>query len=377
MIKPTSFFIIPLYIILTTVNDVQAQTILTEVLNAPRPGDSLVMRQLSNIPHLPAGHDVVWDISQYSPGESHSLLLTGSDSLSIATENGTSWRTTFHVDTLLLTGFENRLCLVEYDRFLPLLRYPFSYGDSIKGQFHGLGTWCGRRFMRVWGHGITRAENEGTLILPGGDTLRHVLMTRSVRRTYHITYDSIHTWEALRQAVARDSRDGMADTAGIAPVVSETRSWYAPGWRYPVLRVDQSSDPLGSATLTLMYTPEAQQELDYDMANALVRQPLTMQGGSGLPEGEQKDSSNSMTSHTIGYDSSTNTVTVTFSLLRPASVSLLLSDVTGVVWRSTEQSYDVDGTYTLSLSCLGLPHGQYALRIMSGSDLYSETFSIK
>ncbi len=377
MLKLTIYFIIPFYIILTNMNDVQAQTILTEALNAPRPGDSLVTRRLPGMPLLPAGRDVVWDISQYSPRENRSLLFTGSDSSSVATENGTSWHTAVHGDTLWLKGFENRLCLMEYDRLLPLLRYPFSSGDSIKGQFHGMGTWCGRRFMRVWGDGITRAEGEGTLILPGGDTLRHVLMTRSVRHTYHITYDSIHTWDALRQAVARDSGGGLPDTAGIAPVVTETRSWYAPGWRYPVLRADQSSDPLGSATLAVLFPPESQLELDYDMENALVRQSLTMHRSSSFPEGGQKDSSISMDSHTTGYDAFTGTVTVTFSLLRPASVSLLLSDVTGVVWRSTEQSYDVDGTYTLSLSCLGLPHGQYALRIMSGSDLYSETFSIK
>lgn len=104
MLKLTIYFIIPFYIILTNMNDVQAQTILTEVLNAPRPGDSLVMRQLSNIPHLPAGHDVVWDISQYSPGESHSLLLTGSDSSSVATENGTSWHTAIHDNTFVVNG---------------------------------------------------------------------------------------------------------------------------------------------------------------------------------------------------------------------------------------------------------------------------------
>ena len=373
MLKLTIYFIIPFYIILTNMNDVQAQTILTEVLNAPRPGDSLVMRQLSNIPHLPAGHDVVWDISQYSPGESHSLLLTGSDSLSIATENGTSWRTTFHVDTLLLTGFENRLCLVEYDRFLPLLRYPFSYGDSIKGQFHGLGTWCGRRFMRVWGHGITRTENEGTLILPGGDTLRHVLMTRSVRHTYHITYDSIHTWDALRQAVARDSGGGLPDTAGIAPVVTETRSWYAPGWRYPVLRADQSSDPLGSATLAVLFPPESQLELDYDMENALVRQSPDFRGNSHHTD---DGGVHVLTSYSLSADPSAMELTLHLTLSGPACVSLLLSDASGITWRSASQAFDNGGDKLLTVSYAGLPHGQYAVRISCGTDTFTEKFSV-
>lgn len=104
MLKLTIYFIIPFYIILTNMNDVQAQTILTEVLNAPRPGDSLVTRRLPGMPLLPAGRDVVWDISQYSPGESHSLLLTGSDSSSVATENGTSWHTAVHDNTFVVNG---------------------------------------------------------------------------------------------------------------------------------------------------------------------------------------------------------------------------------------------------------------------------------
>ena len=373
MIKPTSFFIIPLYIILTTVNDVQAQTILTEALNAPRPGDSLVMSRLPDIPQLPAGRDVVWDISQNSPGENRSLLFTGSDSLTVGTENGTSWCTVICGDTLLLTGFENRLCLMEYDRLLPLLRYPFSSGDSIKGQFHGMGTWCGRRFMRVWGDGITRAEGEGTLILPGGDTLRHVLMTRSVRHTYHITYDSIHTWDALRHAVARDSGGGLPDTAGIAPVITETRSWYAPGWRYPVLRADQSSDPLGSATLTLLYPPEAQQELDYDMENALARQSPEFWGNSHHTDNGDV---HVLTSYSISADPSAMELTLHLTLSGPACVSLLLSDASGITWRSASQAFDNGGDKLLTVSYAGLPHGQYAVRISCGTDTFTEKFSV-
>ena len=373
MLKPTNYFIITLYIMLTTLNDVQAQTILTEVLNVPRPGDSLVMRRLPDIPQLPAGLDVVWDISQYSPGENQSLLFTGSDSLTVGTENGTSWRTSFRGDTLLLAGFENRLCLMEYDRPLPLLRYPFSSGDSIAGEFHGTGTWCDRRFMRVWGDGVTRAEGEGTLILPGGDTLRHVLLTRSVRRTYHITYDSIHTWDALRQAVARDSRGGLPGTTGTAPVVTETRLWYAPGWRYPVLRAERSSDPLGFATLTLLYPPEAQQELDYDMENALVRQSPEFWGNSHHTD---DGDAHVLADYSLSTDPSAQEVTMYITLSGPACVNLLLSDASGIAWRSASQAFESGGVHSISISYAGLPHGQYAVRVSCGADIFTEKFSV-
>ena len=352
---------------------VQAQTAITRALNATRDGDSLVMSSLTDIPLLPVGHDVVWDLSQASPESSHTLFFTGEDSRAVATEGGTSWRTVIHGDTLLLTGFENRQCLMEYDKPLPLLRYPFSYGDSITGEFHGIGKWCDRRFMRVWGEGTTRAEGEGTLILPGGDTLRHVLMTRSLRRAYHITYDSIHTWDALLQAAARDSRGGLTDTAGIAPVVTENHSWYAPGLRYPVLRAVRSSDPLGTTTLTVLYPPESQLELDYDMENALVRQS---QEPWGTPGGAGDDGhGHLLVSHSLGTDPSAQEVTLHLTLSSPACVSLLIADASGIAWRTVSQAFG-SGGHSLSISYAGLPHGQYAVRVICGAETFSWKLTI-
>ena len=94
----------------------QAQTAITRALNATRDGDSLVVHRLTDIPLQPVGHDVVWDLSQASPEGGHTLFFTGDDSRAVATEGGTSWRTTLHGDTLLLTGFENRQCLMEIQK---------------------------------------------------------------------------------------------------------------------------------------------------------------------------------------------------------------------------------------------------------------------
>ena len=350
-----------------------AQFVLTKSCNGFREGDSLVMRKVDGVHPGMSGRVAVWDFSEAEIRRVHTLWYNmEGDSFSV-NEGGTSWRTIVHGDTLWLKGFENRHTLIEYDEPLPLLRYPFSYGDSIKGIFHGTGKWCNRTFMRVWGHGITRAEGEGTLILPGGDTLRHVLMTRSVRRTYHITYDSIHTWEALRQAVARDSRGGMTDTAGIAPVVSEICSWYAPGWRYPVLRADQSSDPLGSATFAVLFPPESQLELDYDMENALVRQSPDFRGNSHHTD---DGGVHVLTSYSLSADPSAMELTLHLTLSGPACVSLLLSDASGITWRSASQAFDNGGDKLLTVSYAGLPHGQYAVRISCGTDTFTEKFSV-
>ena len=359
-----------------TLSSTHGQTILTRAGNGFRDGDSLVMRRVESVSPDHVGRNAVWDFSDADTGRKHISQYIQYDDTISACDGGTSWRTVLRNDTLWLTGFENRHTLMEYDRPLPLLRYPFSYGDSIRGSFHGRGVWCDRTYMHVWGDGVTRADGEGTLILPTGDALRHVLRLYSVRRTWHIAYDTVRTWHRLRKVVRQETREGLAlETTMTTPVVSETYTWFAPGWRYPVLRMENATDGIGSAALAVAYPPEAQLDLDYDMENALLRQRLETDGALGQSCGDD-ESTNPLASHSTSYDSSTNTITVSFALSRPATVSLLLSDAAGIAWRSTEQSYDGGGSYALSLSCTGLPHGQYALRVTCGTEVINEKFNV-
>lgn len=364
--------------IIISISVVKAQEALTFSANGFRDGDSLVMRIVDGFSPGKSGCDAVWNFSDVGTERFHTLQYELSGETFTILEDGTLWRTIIQGDTLMLKGFENRHTLIEYDEPLPLLRYPFSFGDSIQGRFHGIGKWCDHTYMRVWGDGITRADAMGTLILPTGDTLRNVIRIHSVRRTWHSNYDAIRTWTALREVVCQEEMRGITPhTSKAVPVITDTYAWYASGWRYPVLRMDTSTDGMGAKMLAVMYPPEAQAVLDYDMENDLLRQQMSMQEGNGYSGGEQDAPVNAISNHDISYDTSTGTATVSFSLTRPASVSLLLSDVAGVEWRSKEQSYDSEGTYTLSLNCSGLRHGQYAMRIVCGSDIYTEKFSIR
>lgn len=356
--------------------NIYGQTSLTWAGNGFREGDSLVTRMVNNAQPGISGRDAVWEFSDKETGRAHILLYTADRDTLSAADGGTFWRTVLRDETLLLTGYENRHTFIEYNEPLPLIRYPFSYGDSIRGSFHGRGVWCDRTYMRVWGDGVTRADGEGTLILPSGDTLRHVLRLHSVRRTWHITYDTIRVWGSLLKVVRQEDSRGLEMNASkTTPVVSETYAWYAPGWRYPVLRIENVTDGMGSVALAVVYPPESQLNLDYDMENALLRQQLNKDGGQGQSD-DNDGSTNPLTSHSTSYDSSANTVTVSFTLSQSATVSLLLSDAAGIAWRSTEQSYDGGGSYSLSLNCAGLPHGQYALRITCGMEVFTKKFCV-
>lgn len=45
---------------------------------------------------------------------------------------------------------------VRYAAATAPLCYLFSYGDSVAGEFLGIGKLCYRTFMRVWAYGLTR-----------------------------------------------------------------------------------------------------------------------------------------------------------------------------------------------------------------------------
>jgi len=349
---------------------VYSQTTLTAAANAARDGDSLVMRHLDVASPGSAGRGVVWDLSGADPGK-RCILQYAVDSCSqTALGQYTSWRTVMSGDTLFLTGFENRHTLMEFDGPLPLLRYPFAYGDSIRGSFHGVGKWCDRTFMRVWGDGVTRADAAGTLILPSGDTLRHVLRTHTLRRTWQASVDSVRTWESLRHAA---SRDIVCVKEAASPVISEEFAWYAPGWRYPVVRLESTGDAQGTASLATLFPPVSQAGLPYDMENALLR-PLD---GFPSPEKGHDPPGGAMTSRSAGYDPASGALTVTFTLSRAAAVSLLVSDVSGVAWRSAERTFGGSGTYTIALNCSGLPRGHYALRVTCGPDFFTDKFNVR
>ena len=69
-------------------------------------------------------------------------------------------------------------------------------------------------------------------------------------------------------------------------------------------------------------------------------------------------------------------LTLHLTLSGPACVSLLLSDASGITWRSASQAFDNGGDKLLTVSYAGLPHGQYAVRISCGTDTFTEKFSV-
>ena len=83
-----------------------------------------------------------------------------------------------------IIGSENPQDLISYDMPETWLKFPMQQGDSVSGYFNGTGKYCDRLFMRRFGTYRTKADAAGKLVLPDGDTLRHVCLLTTDRMVW-------------------------------------------------------------------------------------------------------------------------------------------------------------------------------------------------
>ena len=130
---------------------------------------------------------------------------------------------------------------MEYDQPELLLRLPLTYGDRHEGRFHGTSAYCEKVFSRTFGTYCVEVDGTGLMLLPSGDTLRHVSRVHITKLTSARFFPEVQRERMLKTYV--DSIKFPVDSiqSGVArdTLVIETNNyrWYAAGYRYPVLEV--------------------------------------------------------------------------------------------------------------------------------------------
>lgn len=274
-----------------------------------------------------------------------------------------------------------------YDIPEQVQRFSMHYGDSIMGIYGGTGSYGDKLFVREYGNYVTRMDATGSIILPDGDTLRHVSRQTTDRWVYadialadslQMVYgDSIpvYTEDSIRYHIATD-----------VPMqrVREER-WYAAGYRYPILeRVEcrAASDGNIISRSVLYYPPSAQEaQLPYDEENEAIRNLIargeyhdkTDSDANALDSSEAEP----VIHYTLIQNAEGRTVTIRYDLDASATVRCVLADSKGVVYRTAEQTNAAGTGYSLALSYSGLPHGQYVIYISAGGLTQAVKFSAK
>ena len=365
-----------------------AQATLNSSCNLPRPGDRLVKQQVDYKAPGGKGVGVVWDFSDQTPLNDHYELNYRSLDVHSDTLVGTEHRTMYYYhlrgDSLYSLGYENPTTLITYRKPETLLVFPFTYGRTFTDYFEGTGSYCSRLDIHVQGKSQVTADASGMLVLPGGDTLRHVLRVhhrkRMVESMEPFTPGSSLRADTVPFVLDRDSIDWyLANDSSSLQV--DTWRWYAEGYRYPVFEsVEGSVCRQGSESpyfATSFYYPPHEQyyALDDDSDNrerrdGFVEKEYSVSNGNG-EDGNGKDYSDERISYGISIDAQ-GELKIDYLLNESADVLIGLYDLQGRQLSDVRRQEKPVGRYTETLSLAGFPDGEYLLRLVVGGKTYGE-----
>ena len=365
-----------------------AQATLNSSCNLPRSGDHLVKQQVDYKAPGGKGVGVVWDFSDQTPLNDHYELNYRSLDVHSDTLVGTEHRTMYYYhlrgDSLYSLGYENPTTLITYRKPETLLVFPFTYGRTFTDYFEGTGSYCSRLDIHVQGKSQVTADASGMLVLPGGDTLRHVLRVhhrkRMVESMEPFTPGSSLRADTVPFVLDRDSIDWyLANDSSSLQV--DTWRWYADGYRYPVFEsVEGSVCRQGSESpyfATSFYYPPHEQyyALDDDSDNrerrdGFVAKEYSVSNGHG-EDGNGKDYSDERISYGISIDAQ-GELKIDYLLNESADVLIGLYDLQGRQLSDVRRQEKTVGRYTETLSLAGFPDGEYLLRLVVGGKTYGE-----
>lgn len=239
---------------------------LTRPANGFRHGDSFTRVELEYKSSGRSGRQVVWDFSTLAPldhvttGVCRLREDTGEMHVSFPEYR---YRYRQQDDSLWCVGYNAPNLWVNYLRPELRLTYPFVFGDSICSLHYGEGQYSHRLHFATYGLSHRKADATGTLLLPDGDTLRHV--TRIHERSLLGQKLSL-----IPDILSRDSTAYSSDSllhylrTDSVLWIEDTYRWYARGYRYPVfettvtaiLRSDGTPRPAGWLSYFPDYLPE-------------------------------------------------------------------------------------------------------------------------
>ena len=189
---------------------------LTERKHLPLCGDSLVANKLTGVPFFIETSDSIWDFSNLCIDSAEIITMEYSpvvkDSAFIALHReGTNFTYHYVDNTFSLDGYQNASSCVHYTHPLPVLKFPFTYGDSIKTAFTGSGQYCHFLPLEIKGTYCSKVEGKGKLVLPNAK-VDSVLC--------------IHSLFAYQDLLQRRNH-----------IIEDRYQWYSSDYRYPLVEV--------------------------------------------------------------------------------------------------------------------------------------------
>lgn len=368
-----------------------SQYSLERTTHLPRPGDRLGKQETAYKSPGAKGTGIVWDFSELeNMNANYELRYTsphlGSDTI-VGIEHRTMYRYQLSGDTLFTPGYENSTTRIGYRIPESLLIFPFPYGRSLTTCFGGKGNYCNRLGIDICGRSTVTADATGLMILPGGDTLRHVLRVHTCKLVFERTgpgpahavagVDTVAGPVCYRDSVNRYLADDSAHFQ------IDTWRWYAEGYRYPVFESIHSaickSGKKSTHFSTSFYYPPKEQYygLSGDPENQERRDRREMDHHpEAFPaaDSEKKDSGHEYEDEFIRYVciSDGQEVSLSYTLKTDSDVGIELYDIQGRRYSAVQKACQSAGSYREQFPLGKLSAGEYLLRIAIGNKTYGE-----
>ena len=323
--------------------------------NAPRCGDSYVVRQMEYFAQGDEGKNVLWDFSELKSLDKKSRreYFLSRDSILTGVDEECARKYELCGDSLRCFGYDTRLKHMDYSEPMTLMTYPFGYGYSITNTYHGKGDYCKRLLLKNGGTLMVEADAEGSIVYNEGDTLKNVLR--------------VHTTRLNSVSLHAQTDTLMEDTSRMKQEIEEHYAWYVRGYRYPMYETSSitfydNMTPVSCIQKAYRYLPEDLVEME-DSVNSeiLAQDSLSMVAEQDIIH------------YTIKNDGCT--LTMDYSLDADASINALVCNSRGMLYgrQSTRQPAGTD--YQMSFDIVSLPKGDYVLYVNVNGKVYNEKFN--
>lgn len=253
-------------------------------LNGYRAGDNLGMYRISSTPNYAFQDTSLYDFSSCTIGEKHTIkYAVYKDSLISAYESRSVTLYDMRSDTIISVAFRKPGLNMNYARPEMTMIYPLESGKSASGYFFSEGKDGTLEYVRHAGKNMVSAMSEtATIITPDKDTINDILVVTYIRNATTImsqdfskSYLRNHNTEIL----SNDSIEKHLTTDSISHCIMR-RSWYALGYRYPIIDIRQYNvyhhgKVTDTTTIALYYSRDSQEnEIANDPENETIRSIL-------------------------------------------------------------------------------------------------------
>lgn len=284
---------------------------------------------------------------------------------------------TLHSDSLLLVGSENPLIMERF--YIPetLCVFPMALGDKHDGFFASHINYCDKMKIHKYGSYTIHADSIGTLVLPNGNAINNALQ---ISRKRKFLYDQVDLDTSADSLSFNEAEISRRHTEADSIYTEVERELYIKGYRYPIVKDYTLYFPQDEPCVreTYFFPPEEQESLSLDEENLQTRRNQEEIENSGnVCDNDNIASFIKKNPDTMEVVFDSGKYIATYPSGETRQCRLLLSDVKGYIYRTSEFMLGYSSAHEVRMSYSGLRRGQYILSLVVNNQIDTMNFIVE